>query len=115
MVCISPFAYSIWIGDKANIPIAMTIAVCIYMVIYNWDSLQVNLINGVGSIKLQTYVTLIGIVLHIPLSLFLGVVCRLGTIGVIISTIVINTIYASFFTIQINKIINKNAFGIWIK
>ena len=115
MVCISPFAYSIWIGDKANIPIAMTIAVCIYMVIYNWDSLQVNLINGVGSIKLQTYVTLIGIVLHIPLSLFLGVVCRLGTIGVIISMIVINTIYASFFTIQINKIINKNAFGIWIK
>lgn len=113
MIAVSPVVYKLWIGDKANIPFLMTVLVAVYMVIYNWDSLQVNLINGIGTIKLQLYVTLIGLVLHIPLSLFLG--RYIGAYGVISSMIFINIIYSIFFTIQINKILNKKATGIWIK
>ena len=83
------------------------------MMIHSWDALQVQLINGIGTIKLQTYVTLIGLVLHIPLSLCLGQ--YIGAIGVVISMIIINIIYSSFFTIQISKLLNKKAKGIWIK
>lgn len=115
MVLVSPFAYNIWIGKKVEIPIVMTIAVCLYMMIYNWDSLQVNLINGIGAVKLQTYVTLIGLILHIPMSFFLGKTLGLGAIGVVLSMITINIIYSSFFTLQINKIIKHKAKGIWLK
>lgn len=113
MVAVSPIAYKLWIGDKANIPFLMTALVAVYMMISNWDSLQVNLINGIGTIKLQLYVTLIGLVLHIPLSLFLG--RYIGAYGVISSMIFINIIYSVFFTIQINKILKQKASGIWIK
>ena len=113
MVVVSPVAYHIWVGDKVDISFAMTLVVCIYMIIYNWDSLQVNLINGIGTIKLQTYVTLFGLVMHVPLSFFLGKHLGLGAIGVIISMIVINIVYSIFFTIQINRILKRRAVGIW--
>ena len=113
MILLSPIVYKIWIGEKADIPFLMTLSVAIYMMISNWDSLQVNLINGIGTIRLQLYVTLIGLIFHIPLSLFLG--RFIGVYGVICSMTIINLIYSLFFTKQINMILNKKATGIWIK
>lgn len=113
LVLISPYIYEIWIGNKTTVPLHMTIAVAIYMVIYTWDSLQVLLINGIGTIKLQTYVTLIGLIIHIPLALTLGK--HMGAEGIITSMIIINTVYTIFFTKQINKLLNGTAHGIWKK
>lgn len=113
MAIISPWVYNIWIGTKADISYTMTLFVCIYVIIQNWDGLQVNLINGIGTVKLQTYVTTLGLFLHIPLSLYLGKVLHFQALGVISSMIFINIIYSIFFTLQINKILNKKAIGIW--
>ena len=113
MVLISPFVYKIWIGEKAVIPYVMTLAVALYMLVNSWDALQVQLINGIGAIKLQTYVTIIGLVVHIPLSLLLGK--YIGAIGVVCSMIVINIIYVIFFTTQIRKILFQKGKGIWVR
>ena len=91
----------------------MTLAVGAYMILNTWDALQVQLINGIGTIKLQTYVTMIGLFLHIPMALFLG--RNLGAVGVVLSMIIIVAIYSTFFTLQINKILKRRAEGIWIK
>jgi O-antigen/teichoic acid export membrane protein len=72
MVAISPFVYHIWIGHKAIIPLAMSIIVGVYMMVDCWLSLHMNILNGMGTIQLQLYVTLIGLVAHIPLSFFIG-------------------------------------------
>lgn len=113
MVVFSPIVYNIWIGDKVEIPWEMTIVVALYMAIHSWDLLQVELVNGVGAVKLQTYVTLIGLFLHIPISFLIG--RYLGAIGVICSMILINLVYVSFFTTQVHKILNQKAKGIWLK
>lgn len=113
MMIISPFVYRIWIGEEVSIPIIMTIVVGIYMIIHSWDSLQVNMINGIGTVKLQTYITMTGLVVHIPLSLYLGK--HVGAIGVICSMILINILYSTIFTLQINRILDKKAKGIWLK
>ena len=113
IVPLSPFIYHIWVGDKVQVPFILTVSIAVYTLINCWDALQVMLINGIGTVKLQTYVTLIGLVLHIPLSLFLG--RYIGILGVIVSMCIINLIYSTFFTIQINKILHNNANGIWIK
>lgn len=113
MIAGSDIIYKLWIGDRAEVPFSMTLILGIFILINSWDALQVNLINGIGTIKLQTYVTLIGLIFHIPLSLFIGK--YIGAIGVVISMIIINIIYSTFFTIQINKIINQKAKGIWLK
>lgn len=113
MILFSPFVYSIWIGDEVSIPITMTITVGIYMIVHSWDSLQVNMINGIGAVKLQTYVTTIGLFIHIPLSLCLGK--YVGAVGVLCSMILINLIYSSVFTLQINKLLKNKAKGLWRK
>lgn len=112
-VLISPFLYKIWIGNKIEIPLILTCSIALYTLIHCWDSLQVMLINGIGTVKLQTYVVLIGLILHIPLSVFLGKF--IGIQGVILSMCIINLIYSIFFTIQIRKILSQRAAGIWIK
>lgn len=113
MTIVSPFVYNLWVGNKVSISIYMTLSIAIYMIIHSWDSLQIQLINGIGTLKLQTYITLIGLLLHIPLSLFIGK--YLGALGVIWSMITINIIYSTFFTIQMNKLLNQKAKGIWAK
>lgn len=113
MMFISSFVYKIWIGKEISIPINMTIAVGIYMIIYSWDALQVNMINGIGAVKLQTYITLLGLIIHVPLSLYLG--RYIGALGVVSSMILINILYSTVFTIQINKLLNNEAKGIWSK
>ena len=45
MAIIAPWVYNIWIGTKADISYTMTLFVCIYVIIQNWDGLQVNLIH----------------------------------------------------------------------
>lgn len=113
MMVASPIVYSLWIGEKADISFIMTLAVGSYMILNTWDALQVQLINGIGAIKLQTYVTMIGLFLHIPMALFLG--RYLGAVGVVSSMFLIVAIYSTFFTLQINKILKRKAGGIWIK
>lgn len=112
-VIASPIVYQVWVGDKVSVPLLLTVSIAAYTIIHSWDTLQVTLINGVGAVKLQSYVILVGLTLHIPISLFLGI--YIGIYGVIISMCIINVIYATFFTIQIKKILNKTASGIWLK
>lgn len=113
MIVVSPIVYKLWVGDKINIPITMTATVGLFVIIHSWDSLQVTLINGIGKVKLQTYITLIGLVFNIPLALLLGK--YLGAIGVVLSMTIINIIYASVFTMQTIKLINNKAKGIWLQ
>lgn len=113
MAFFSPMAYKLWLGEKITVPFSMTFCVAMYLIINSWDSLQVQMINGCGCVKLQTYITIIGLVFHIPISFFLGK--YIGAKGVILSMMIINIIYATFFTIQINLIIRNKAKGIWKK
>ena len=114
-VVISPLVYQLWLGDSVSIPMLMTIAVCIYMMALNWNGLHTPMINGIGTIKLQTIVTLIGSVIHIPLSLLLGKYFGLGAYGIILSMILVYALLGSIFAIQLNKILNQRAKGIWMK
>ena len=113
MVIISPIVYSVWIGDRTEIPFKMTIVVGIYMLLSNWDSLQVQIINGIGAVKIQTYITLFGLIFHIPMAIFLGHVY--GSYGVIYSMAIVNVVYIAFFTTQVRLILKQKAKGLWLK
>lgn len=111
MVLASPLVYKVWIGDRAHVPFLMTVIVAIYVLVHSWDTLQVNLINGIGTIRLQTYITTIGLISHIPLAFTLGK--YIGAYGVVVSMALICAFYSVIFTIQLNKLLNEKAQGIW--
>ncbi len=113
MVILSPVAYSLWIGSKLYIPTSWTLLIALYTIINCWDSLHVYIINGLGILKLQTYVVMIGIIFHIPFSYMLS--SYFGAKGVILSMIIITSIYSVLFTIQVRKFMHGKAVGIWGK
>ena len=109
----SPWIYQLWIGDTPHIPYMMTLLVAIYVSVYCWMSLNGTLIVGVGKVNVETCIVLIGMVVHIPLSFFLS--SFMGAYGVLTSLIVINFTYALVMQVQVNKLLNKTAKGIWNK
>lgn len=113
MVLFSPFFFKIWVGNDVIIPLKMTIIVALYVVILCWVNLNVTMIAGMGLVKLETIVVVIGMCIHIPLSIILGKVW--GAYGVLGSMIIINLLYALIFNTQVNKILNGSAKGIWLE
>lgn len=113
LVALSPFIYEIWIGGKAEVPFTMTCMVALYVCVYCWSNLNGYLLNGMGKIKLGTYLASAGMIIHIPLSLCLS--HYIGAYGVVTSMILINLVYAIVFYIQVNMILSKRAKGIWLK
>lgn len=113
MLFVSPFVYQVWIGSKAIIPLNITLLVCVYMIFLNWNSMHLNMINGIGAIKMQMYLTLIGALSFIPLALTLGEKFEVN--GILMAMISINAVYAIVYTVQLRKILTQKAFGIWIQ
>lgn len=111
LVLLSRPIYSIWIGDKVSIPYTMTILVAFYVSAYCWFNLNGTLIVGMGKLRLQTFVSLMGMLVHIPLSLILS--NYFGAYGVVISLFIINLIYSIIANIQVDKLLNKTAISIW--
>ena len=105
--------YHIWIGDTVVVPFEMTIMVAIYVAVYCWMNLNGTVLVGIGKIQIETYMAFFGMIFHLPFSLFLGK--YLGAYGVLVSLITINLFYAIMLHKQVNMILNKKAFGIWLK
>lgn len=105
--------YSIWIGDKVDVPFTMTLAVFCYVAVYCWSNLNGTLIVGMGKLKMNTMISLVGMFVHIPISLFLSK--YLGAYGVLVSLVGINFFYAVMQHIQASKLINQTASGSWDK
>lgn len=113
MFAISPFVYSIWIVDRAEIPLIMTLVVSVFFVLQLWSSLNVIIINGTGHVTVQSYIAILTTVLHIPVAIILGK--YIGWLGVLVSLILIYILYVCFSTYQIRLILNKKEYGIWCK
>lgn len=105
--------YHIWIGDTVVVPFKMTIMVAIYVAVYCWMNLNGTVLVGIGKIQIETYMAFFGMIFHLPFSLFLGK--YLGAYGVLVSLITINLFYAIILHKQVKMILNKKAFGIWLK
>lgn len=113
LVCISPIAYHLWIGDSVAIPLSITITLSIYTVIMMWNNLNSFIINGLGKIKLQLYTSIFLLLINLPLSIYGGI--NYGLEGIIISMIIINLIPAIILGVQVKKIISQKSHGIWNK
>lgn len=113
MVMCSPVVYKLWVGSSTIVPWSMSISIGIYIIINSWLAIMINLLNGIGSIKLQSIIMIIGVCFHIPFSLLLG--RYIGAIGVVVSMTILSAIYGIIFTKQLKMILARTATGIWLK
>lgn len=113
LVLISKYVYSVWLGNAITIPFDLTLLQGIYVVLYAWSVGQSCFLNGMNVLRLQLITILIEAVIFIPLSIFMIKLCGLN--GIVLALILANLPAAVINTIQVSKIVQNRATGIWLK
>lgn len=115
MLLVSSWFYELWVGDKVVLPLHLSMAIALFVLLTTFNMVYVNFINGVGKIKLQVFTAIISMVLNIPLSIYFGKYLEWGTTGVILATCFCSVYSIILKPMQYYKIINNKAKGIWNK
>lgn len=111
MVVISPWVYDIWVGEKCEVPLSMTVIIAFYVFLLVASTRYSFFLNGIGALRLQLYMT-VSAVMFIPLAWLVSklthdilwlfvVMCFCNIPGLVVNII------------QFNKIINGTAKGFW--
>lgn len=108
---ISPWFFKLWLGDSVDVPFSLSIAMSTYVVGYIWMNIYTFLLNGMGKIRLQLYVSITAGIIYIPLVIVCGKVWELEGITYLSTFFFVAT--GLFYRIQIRKVLNNTAVGIW--
>lgn len=112
MVVVSPWAFHLWVGNKVLIPVTVTFTMAVYFIQIVFISVYNMFINGSGKIRLSMFFTAFEIILYVLLAYFLSKFW-LGVLGVIVASIVTKSFTFVLQYVQVKKIINGTAAGIW--
>jgi len=113
MTAASNLVYKIWVGKEIAIPIGLSILMAVYVSLVAWGTIFVNFINAIGKIRLQLYIAVILGIVNIPLAIFLAKVIDLKVVGVILATCLCLLPGCFIWPVQMKKILNHTATGIW--
>ncbi len=113
MLALSSWVYSIWIGDMVSVPFHLSVFMMFFFIVKTWNNVFVYLINGVGKIRLQLYMSIVIAVINIPMSLFFAKNLEMGPAGVILATIICLLFGSILHPLQYKRIINGTAKGVW--
>lgn len=112
MVLISPLFYKIWLNDVVAVPLLVTVLVCGFHLCNIWSTLWTQLLCGFGKIRLQVICSSLCCLSYLPMGIY-G--CKhFGLIGLLIASLISFVIFTSWVgIIQVRKLINRTATGIW--
>lgn len=113
MLAISPLFYKVWVGDSVQIPFFLSVTVMLYMLTQVIGAVYMQLINGIGTIRLQLIIYIVFAIISWPLTTYS---CRLfGVYGASLVPIIVYIVQAIFGRVQLGKLLNNEAAGIWKK
>lgn len=113
MIFIAPWFYSIWIGDDVSIGTVLTVAMAVYILTQSIGSVYMNLINGIGTIRIQLITYLVFAAISWPLMQYS---CRsFGLVGILVAPTIVYAVQAFLGKVQIEKILAGTNKGIWSK
>lgn len=113
LILCSEFIYQLWIGDAIRVNYLILILMLAYFSLFMRWTIYGTFLNGIGKIRLQFYITLLEVLIHIPLAYFLGLLW--GIPGVLTSMILVAAINIIWPPLQLNRIISGTAKGLWNK
>lgn len=115
MVLIAPIFFKLWIGNKVTIGMWLVVLLTVYNLLQILSNIYLSIINGIGKIRLQLFITIFQAVIYIPFAM---VLCdNLGVDGIVIAGIVMMLINCVIYSIQCNKLISDAEYerNIWYK
>ena len=112
MLALSSVAFDIWVGDRIIVPIGLSLFFVSYNAIALFGSQYTYFLGAVGKLNLNMIISIVKIVTFIPTAIIS--IKWLGAKGLVLATIVINTLPNLIFgRIQYKKLISGTATGIW--
>lgn len=113
LLVISRSVYDIWVGKDIGISFLLSVLWMLFTVVGMVNGLFCSVINGLGKIRLQMYIYIFNMLINIPLSVFFAKTLDLGIEGVILATVLCQTLLAIYLPIQYKRIMTERARGIW--
>lgn len=113
MLLLSSFFYKLWIGESVDMKFALSASVMVFILSQILGAIYMQMINGIGFVRIQllTYVTFA--LISLPLMVYS---CRLfGVVGIVVMPSIVYLFQALLGRIQLRKIINRTATGLWCK
>lgn len=90
----------VWLGDEAfYYESNILIMFASFSILNAFGAIYVNVANGLGIIRLQMTCAIMGAIVNVPLSVFLGSYCNLGLSGIKLATII--CCFGSMFLVPI--------------
>jgi len=109
----SPIIYDLWLGEKVAIPFSISASFALYVALLAWSGIFAQFLNGVGKVKIQLFIAIFQSLSNIPIAIFLAIFLKMGIVGIILATNINLAISAVILPMQVKRIINKNANGLW--
>lgn len=114
MVAVSPLFYKLWLHGMVEVPLMVTLLVCGYHLANIWSTLWTQILCGFGKIRLQTIMSTLCCLSYLPMALW-G--CKhYGIVGLLVASLISFVVFTSWFgIIQVHKLVDRKATGIWNK
>ncbi len=113
MLLLAPWVYQIWIGDAISIPFSLSLIALLYVLAQSIGAMYMYLINGIGTIRIQLIAYVAMACVAWPLMKALGHFW--GIFGVLIVPTMAYIVQAFLGRVQLYKVLNNRAVGLWKK
>jgi O-antigen/teichoic acid export membrane protein len=104
----------LWLGKSVLVAPLFALSLIIYNFQFSFNNIFSYFLNGIGKINLQLYASIAGGVINIPATIFLVRNTNLGLASICIANILSLLPSSIFAYIQVNKILNHKANGVWL-
>jgi hypothetical protein len=100
------------VGEKVKIPFILSFAMFLDIAWSSFTASFNSFINGFGKLKLGLYIVVFRLIVFVPMAIYLTKI--FGVSGIVWASL-IGKLFIIFTIIQVDKILNKRAYGIWNK
>lgn len=97
----------IWLHKTLTYDAGLVQCMALYYFLTIWGSIYANVLNGMSKVNMQLVLGVTSAILNIPLSIFLGRDCGMGTTGVCLATVVCMLFTNIPVTISTHRLLNK--------
>ncbi|MEN9610045.1 MAG: hypothetical protein RLZZ628_859 [Bacteroidota bacterium] len=105
--------YKIWTRGQVVVPFKLSLVCFLYVFIMSWGNIFAIIVNAVGKIRLQFYLSIFLMLINIPLCFFLVKTVGMSVEGIPMAGILSMIISGGFIQFQAYKILNNQAKGVW--
>ncbi|PRY55326.1 O-antigen/teichoic acid export membrane protein [Arcticibacter pallidicorallinus] len=112
LLAISNPLYHIWLKGKVEIPFTISLAMALYAIIYMFQAPYSAFINGMGKVRFTSFLAMPGIIVYLLGAIFISRYLN-SSAGVITGITLSSLIGLVIQRIQVSKLLNNRAKGIW--